>query len=109
MDKSGEKCYMYLRGWTTRGTAAPYAGTLEKKSLTNSAILVNGEFDPGSAEKIYAIKALATQYKNTKLGGWTLTVATDNAAVWGKMYDTGIRIIMSNDIVSLIKYASEIK
>lgn len=109
MDNSGQKCYMYLRGWTTRSTADPYANTFEKGSLTNSAILVNGEFDSGNPTKIAAIKALAAKYKNTKFGGWTLTDTSDNATVWKLMYDTGIRVIMSNDIVSLIKFAAEIK
>ncbi len=109
MDNSGQKCYLYLRAWTTRGTAAPYANTFEKNSLTNSALLVNGQFEPENTSKNTAIKAHANKYKNTRLGGWTITDNTDIRAVWEQMYDVGFRMIMVNNIMELIKFAAEIK
>lgn len=103
-EKTGEKTYFLLRGWTTRNTAAPYAGQLASKSLTNAAILVNGAFDMSASADI---ADLAARYPKSLLAGWTITDESDNEKTWGRMYNLGMRSIMTNDIMKLVRFAAE--
>lgn len=104
--KTGQKMYMFLRGWTTRGTAEPYAATLEEDSLTNSGIIVNGAYDPAKAS---TLKSLCKKYPQTLFCGWTLETSMDKKSYWADMYSIGLRAIMSNNIFTLVQYAAELK
>jgi len=107
-DNDGAKMYFFLRGWTTRSNADPYASTLEKSSLTNSAILVNGAFDPTNTSVKNAIKNLVKMHPNSMFGGWTIdSNGYDKEATWDIMYSLGLRSIMTNNILALVKYASQ--
>lgn len=108
-EKSGVAPYIYLRGWTTRGTASPYAKLLKEKSLTNAAVLVNGAYDPLNLEKTTAITRLHQKYPDVMFGGWTIEEATDNPEVWQKMYENGLRAIFTNHVMDLVKFAAEKK
>ena len=102
-EKTGQKMFIFLRGWTTRGTAAPYAAAFEKGSMTNSAVLVNGAY---TSERKNDIAALCRKYPDTLFAGWTITDDTDNKNYWDEMYDIGMRSIMTNNIPALVKYAA---
>ncbi|MCQ2427770.1 MAG: glycerophosphodiester phosphodiesterase family protein [Clostridia bacterium] len=105
-DKTGEKMYFYLRGWTTRSTADPYAKTLKKSSLTNSAILVNGAFDPTNSSVLTQIKSLVKNNPDCMFGGWTIdTNGYDCEKYWDVMYGAGLRSIMTNRMFYLVQYA----
>ncbi len=105
---SGVKPYFFLRGWTARSTAAPYAAALEKGSLTNSAIIVNGAFDPTNLSVVNSIKNLVRDYPGTMFGGWTIdTDGYDAPETWEKMYSTGLRSIMTNNILALVRFSAE--
>lgn len=108
-EHSGEAPYLYLRGWTTRGTAGPYAGQLAEESLTNAAVLVNGAYEPENADKNSDIRALTEKYTNVMFGAWTIDEETDNMAVWQQMYDDGLRAIFTNHVLDLVRFAAEKK
>ncbi|MBP5269778.1 MAG: glycerophosphodiester phosphodiesterase family protein [Clostridia bacterium] len=106
-ERTGEKTYFFLRGWTGRGTADPYATQLEKSSLTNSAILVNGAFDPTKSSTVNTVKSLIGKHPESMFGAWTIdSDGYDTAVTWEKMYGIGLRSIMTNDILALVKYAA---
>ena len=105
-EKTGQKMYMFLRGWTSRSTAAPYAAELERTSMTNSAIIVNGAY---SSKNSAAIKNLCKTYQKTLFAGWTIDDATDNKQMWDEMYDIGMRSIMTNNMFGLVQYAADKK
>ena len=97
---------MFLRGWTTRETAEPYAAALEKGSLTNSAILVNGAYEPAKASML---KDLCKKYPKTLFAGWTIDDIMDNNTYWKEIYTVGIRSIMTNNIMGLVQFAAGLK
>lgn len=105
-EKTGQKMYMFLRGWTTRETAEPYAAALEKGSLTNSAILVNGAYEPAKASML---KDLCKKYPKTLFAGWTIDDIMDNNTYWKEIYSVGIRSIMTNNIMGLVQFAVGLK
>ena len=106
-DDSGVKPFFFLRGWTSRKTADPYASALEKNSLTNSAIIVNGAFDPTNLSVINSIKNLVRDHPGTMFGGWTIdTDGYDAPETWEKMYSTGLRSIMTNNILALVQFSA---
>lgn len=105
-EKTGQKMYMFLRGWTSRSTADPYAAELQRTSMTNSAIIVNGAYASKNAD---AIKNLCKKYPKTLFAGWTIADDTDNRQYWDEMYDIGMRSIMTNNMFGLVKYAAEKK
>ena len=106
-DSDGAKMYFYLRGWTTRSTADPYAAVLASGSLTNSAILVNGAFNPSNSSVSSAIKSLVKKYPSTLFGGWTIdSEGYDCPEVWQKMYSIGLRSIMTNNMFGLVQFAT---
>ncbi|GEM_PF-1198068 len=106
-DNDGQKTYFYLRGWTGRGTAEPYAQILAKSTLTNSAVLVNGAFDPTNSSVLNTIKSLCKKYPGTLFGGWTIdTNGYDCEQYWEVMYSAGMRSIMTNDMFALVQYAA---
>ena len=103
------KMYFYLRGWTDRGTAGPYAKTLEKGSLTNSGVIVNGGFAGSDTETQKVIKKLVKSHPRTFFGGWTIdSGGNDTEEVWDKMYDVGLRGMMLDDIMRLVKRAAKL-
>lgn len=104
-EKTGGKPYFFLRGWTTRSTAAPYARLLNEKSMTNSGILVNGAFNPSDSKKASDIQSLCRAYPNTLIGAWTIDDSTDNTATWKYMYSLGVRAIMTNHLEPLLLYS----
>ena len=106
-ERTGQKMLFYLRGWTSSGTASSYAKVLATKSLSNSAILVNGAFDPTNKSTLAAIKALKKTYPDTMIGGWTIdTNGYDCETYWEVMYSAGMRSIMSNNMFALVRYAA---
>lgn len=102
-ERTGQKMFMFLRAWTTRSTVEPYAAALEKDSMTNSALIVNGAFD---STKAAAIKGYASKYPKTLMATWTIEDATDNESVWQTIYNAKIRSIMTNNMFGLVKFAS---
>ncbi|MBP5632775.1 MAG: glycerophosphodiester phosphodiesterase family protein [Clostridia bacterium] len=107
-DTYGRKMYFFLRGWTELGTASKYAETLEKGSLTNSGVIVNGAFVAGDKETNKTIKALTKAHPDTFFGAWTIDRdGSDVEEVWKMMYDTGLRGMMSNDMLRLVKFAAK--
>ena len=108
-DTYGRKMYFYLRGWTDRGTAEPYAETLEKGSLTNSGIIVNGGFVGSDTGMQKIIRELVKAHPKTFFGSWTIdSNGNDSKEVWNKMYEVGLRGMMSDDILALVKNAAEL-
>lgn len=107
-EQTGEKAFFYLRAWTTRSTAAPYARRLREKSLTNAAILVNGAFDPADQKKLSDISTLCAAYPDVMFGSWTIEDGTDKLSVWKTMYHAGERAMMTNNIEALVSYAAEL-
>ncbi|MBO4326013.1 MAG: glycerophosphodiester phosphodiesterase family protein [Clostridia bacterium] len=108
-DTYGRKMYFYLRGWTGRGTAEPYAETLEKESLTNSGIIVNGAFVGTDTDTNNVIRALVKAHPRTFFGCWTIdSEGNDSEAVWAQIYDVGLRGMMSNDILGLVEWAARL-
>ena len=106
-DNDGQKTYFYLRGWTTRGTAEPYAKKLAAGSLTNSAVLVNGAFDPNNNSVLSTIKSLCKNYPGTMFGGWTIdSNGYDCEQYWKVMYNAGMRSIMTNNMFALVQFAA---
>ena len=108
-DTYGRKTYFYLRGWTDRGTAATYAEALENGSLTNSGVIVNGSFDGADNEMQKVLRALTKSHPRTFFGCWTIdSVGNDSEEVWDIIYKVGLRGMMSNDILRLVKHAAEL-
>ncbi|MBO7405996.1 MAG: glycerophosphodiester phosphodiesterase family protein [Clostridia bacterium] len=107
-DTYGRKMYFFLRGWTDRGTAGPYAETLENGSLSNSGVIVNGGFVGADTEMAKTIRALTKTHPYTFFGSWTLDAGNDHEEVWDKMYKVGLRGMMTDDIMRLVKRAAEL-
>ncbi|MBP5174181.1 MAG: glycerophosphodiester phosphodiesterase family protein, partial [Clostridia bacterium] len=106
-DNDGQKTYFYLRGWTARGTAEPYAKKLAAGSLTNSAVLVNGAFDPNNNSVLSTIKSLCNNNPGTMFGGWTIdSNGYDCEQYWKVMYNAGMRSIMTNNMFALVQFAA---
>ena len=106
-DTYGRKMYFFLRGWTTLGTASEYAETLERGSLTNSGVIVNGAFIAADDETNQTIRTLTRSHPYTFFGAWTIDKdGNDVEAVWEMMYRCGLRGMMSNDMIRLVKFAA---
>ena len=106
-DTYGRKMYFFLRGWTTLGTASEYAETLERGSLTNSGVIVNGAFIASDDETNQTIRTLTRSHPYTFFGAWTIDKdGNDVEAVWEMMYRCGLRGMMSNDMIRLVKFAA---
>lgn len=102
----GGKTYFFLRGWTTRSTAAPYARTLTDKSMTNAGVLINGAFDPSNSKVAADIQAICGAYPKALIGAWTIEDATDKRSTWEYMYGLGVRAVMTNNIEELVRFAA---
>lgn len=106
-ERSGQKMFFFLRGWTSRSTADPYAKKLCEGSLTNAAVLVNGAFNPNNDSVKNAISSLAKKYPDCMFGGWTIdSEGFDVPKTWDIMYRIGLRSIMTNNMFGLVKYAA---
>ena len=53
------------------------------------------------------IADLAARYPKSLLAGWTITDESDNEKTWGRMYNLGMRSIMTNNIMKLVRFAAE--
>lgn len=101
-EQSGQKMFMYLRAWNSRGNVIQTASYFEKNSLTNSGILVDGAYNNAN---YYKIKEATERFPNSFFGSWTIADDTDNEKCWNEMYSIGLRSIMSNNMFGLVQYA----
>ena len=105
-EKSGQKPYFLLRGWTNKTQSARlYAEQLKKESLTNAGVIVNGAFygeRPGIEE---ATKKLCSDMPDVLFLSWTVNKhPNDNPAGWQRIYDAGIRGFMTDNPIGLLKF-----
>ena len=105
-EKSGQKPYFLLRGWTNKTQSARlYAEQLKKESLTNAGVIINGAFygeRPGIEE---ATKKLCSDMPDVLFLSWTVNKhPNDNPAGWQRIYDAGIRGFMTDNPIGLLKF-----
>lgn len=103
-ERQGVKMLTYLRAWNSRSNVASTATALEKGSLSNSGILVDGAYNHNNYSKI---KAVTEAHPNSFFGSWTIADDTDNKDVWEEMYSAGLRSIMTNNIFALVQFAQK--
>lgn len=107
-DTYGRKMYFFLQGWTDPSTASKYAETLKKGSLSNSGVILSGEAVAGDKESVNALKSLTRSHPDTLFGAWTMgRDGFEVEKVWKMMYDSGLRGMMSDDMLRLVKFAAE--
>ena len=105
-EKSGQKPYFLLRGWTNKTKSAQlYAEKLRAESLTNAGVIVNGSFygeRPGIEE---ATKKLCSSMPDVLFLSWTVNKhPNDNPAGWQRIYDAGIRGFMTDNPLGLLRF-----
>lgn len=102
-DRTGEKMFTFLRAWSTRSQVDTFAKDLEKGSMTNSALIIDSTYD---ISKSATLKTYATRYPNTLIATWTIEDNIDKKSIWESIYKSGVRAVMTNDMMGLVQFAA---
>ena len=105
-EKSGQKPYFLLRGWTNKTKSAQlYAEKLRAESLTNAGVIVNGSFYGERPSIEEATKKLCSSMPDVLFLSWTVNKhPNDNPAGWQRIYDAGIRGFMTDNPLGLLRF-----
>ena len=105
-EKSGQKPYFLLRGWTNKGQMArKYTEKLRESSLTNTGIIINGSYYSDRAFAMSETKKLTADFPDVLFLSWTVNKhPNDNPAGWQRIYDDGIRGFMTDNPLGLLRF-----
>lgn len=102
-EKTGVVSYILLR--ENSNTNSSYKA-LSATAIKNSfAIQVNGAYQLNFKDRYNVI--FSELKDKILLAGWTINDTLDFEQYWQEMYDLGYRMIMTNDYLNLVKFASK--